>query len=92
MSESTYCGDFKDEAEMVLYGTGIHIDDGGIVSKSTKRMAILHEYHHNNFGRRIDLLVHRSDYDSEVEICGIEFKTKDASKSSLKYQQLRIFA
>lgn len=50
-------------------------------------MAILNEYHQNDFGRRIDLLVHRIDYDNDAELCGIEFKTKNASNSTLKYQQ-----
>lgn len=50
-------------------------------------MSIINEYDSTEFGRRIDILIHQTQYEQEVELCGIEFKTQLANDTILQYQQ-----
>ncbi|KAI7898443.1 uncharacterized protein BX663DRAFT_258038 [Cokeromyces recurvatus] len=50
-------------------------------------MAIINEYDKTEFGRTIDVLIHQTHYEHEIELCGIEFKTQAANDTLLQYQQ-----
>ncbi|KAI8642007.1 hypothetical protein BD408DRAFT_417202 [Parasitella parasitica] len=47
----------------------------------------MEEHELNEFGRRIDLIVNCSRLGVTVELCSIEFKRQDASKSVVTHQQ-----
>lgn len=73
---------------MVLHNTNIKIDDGEMVSDASKRMAIINDYGNTEFGRRVDMLISlQTQYQHDIEFCGIEFKTQAANDSLLQYQQ-----
>lgn len=73
--------------EVVLCNTNIEIDDGETVSDASRRMAIINNYDKTEFGRRIDVLIHQTQYEHEIEFYGIEFKTQAGSDTLLRHQQ-----
>lgn len=73
--------------EVILLDNDIEVAHGENVSSSTRRMSIMNDYDEIEFGRRIDVLIHQSQYNNEIEFCGIEFKTQAASDTMLQYQQ-----
>ncbi|KAI7896263.1 uncharacterized protein EV154DRAFT_492820 [Mucor mucedo] len=71
-----------DDTELIL-------SDGESVCVSTRDSlrSMMEEDELTEFGRRIDLIVNCSRLGATVELCSIEFKKQDASKSVVTHQQ-----
>lgn len=88
-SELAYLRKFEGLLDVIMDDTELILSDGESVCVSTRDSvrSILEEDELTEFGRRIDLIVNCSRLGVTVELCSIEFKKQDASKSVITHQQ-----
>lgn len=88
-SELAYLRKFEGLLDVIMDDTELILTDGESVCVSTRDSlrSMMEEDELTEFGRRIDLIVNCSRLGATVELCSIEFKRQDASKSEVTHQQ-----
>ncbi|KAG2203515.1 hypothetical protein INT46_010894 [Mucor plumbeus] len=88
-SELAYLRKFEELLDVIMDDTELILSDGESVCVSTRDSlrSMMEEDELTEFGRRIDLIVNCSRLGVTVELCSIEFKRQDASKSVVTRQQ-----
>ncbi|KAI9267001.1 hypothetical protein BY458DRAFT_512449 [Sporodiniella umbellata] len=88
-SELAYLRKFEELLDVILDDTELNLSDGESVCVSTRDSlcSIMEEDELAEFGRRVDLIVNCSRLGVIVELCSIEFKRQDPSKSVATHQQ-----
>lgn len=88
-SELAYLRKFEGLLEVIMDDTDLILSDGKSVCVSTRDSfrSIIEEDDLTEFGRRIDLIIKCNRVGVIVELCSIEYKKQDASRSMIINQQ-----